>query len=80
MIFGERVKQARDIFGLTQEELATKVGVQQSAIARIENDTLSPSLDLLEAISRQTGFLPSFFEQEPVDNFPLGTLAFRKHK
>lgn len=80
MIFGERVKQARDIFGLTQEELATKVGVQQSTIARIENDTLSPSLDLLEAISRQTGFLPSFFEQEPVDNFSLGTLAFRKHK
>ena len=35
MLSGERVKQARELRGLTQTELADKIGVNQSAIAKI---------------------------------------------
>ena len=78
MIYGERIIQARELRGLKQDELAEKVGVSQSAIARIENGTLIPSAELLKSISNETGFLNSFFEQEPIE-FPSGTLNFRSN-
>ena len=33
--------------GMTQTQLARRTGLQQSAIARIENGTTSPTLDTL---------------------------------
>jgi Zn-dependent peptidase ImmA (M78 family)/DNA-binding XRE family transcriptional regulator len=77
MIYGDRVRQARELCGLTQEELAIRVSVSQSTIARIENDSLCPSEELLRAIGRQTGFLSSFFEQEPIKDFSEGSLIYR---
>lgn len=79
MIYGDRVRQARELSGFTQEELAIKVDASQSTIARIENDSLCPSEELLKAIARQTGFLPSFFEQEPIGDFSEGSLIYRSH-
>lgn len=77
MIYGERVKQAREYCGLTQTKLAKTVGVNQSAIAHIENGRNIPSEDLLVSIASQTGFLPPFFEREPIDDFSLGSLVYR---
>lgn len=77
IISGERVKQAREIRGLTQTELADKVGVNQSAIARIENKNLFPSDDVLNQIVIQTGFPKSFFLNKPSVDFQLGSLLFR---
>ena len=77
MIYGERIKQAREICGLTQTHLAQRIGVRQPAIAQYEAEQITPSRDTLEAIAKETGFLPSFFEQEPIDDFPLGSLCFR---
>ena len=47
------VKAARTRAGLTQEELAEKIGTTQSVIARLEggNDKRTPSLDLLARIA-----------------------------
>lgn len=47
------VKSARTRAGLTQVELAEKVGTSQSVIARLEsgNDTRTPSLSLLARIA-----------------------------
>lgn len=77
MIYGERIRQARELQGITQTELAKRIGINQSAISQIEKDEFIPSPDLLKAITKETGFLLSFLERESVNNFPKGSLNFR---
>ena len=77
MINGERVRQARELKGFTQTELARRVGVKQPTIAHIETGRSKPSKEVLEAIALQTGFPPAFFRQDTYTDFPLGTLQFR---
>lgn len=77
MIFGERVRQARELRGLTQTELARRLNITQSSVAQVESGRLSPSGEAVEAIALQTGMPPSFFGQPPDDHFPLGSLLFR---
>ncbi len=38
--------------GLSQEELAEKIGTKQSAISRLENDNYNPSVELLSKIAK----------------------------
>ena len=80
MVEGVRVKQARELCGLTQTEFADRVSVTQPAIAQIEAGRTQPSSAVLEAIAFQTGFPVSFFRQEGFSNFPLGSLVFRARK
>lgn len=80
MINGERVKQARELRGLTQTELADRIGKDQSAIARIERNGFQPSDEVLEAIAIQTGFPPSFFRRKPSSGFTAGSLQFRARR
>ena len=42
MGIGRRIREARELAGLTQKELARKIGVTSSAIANYENDTSHP--------------------------------------
>lgn len=42
--------------GLTQKEVAAKLGTKQSAIARLEGGNVNPSLDLLEKIASVMGY------------------------
>ena len=73
MINGDRVRQARELRGLTQTDLAERVGVNQSMIAHIESGRSQPSDAITEAIALQTGFPPAFFRQEATTNFPMGS-------
>lgn len=41
--------------GLTQEELARKIGTKQSAISRLESGTYNPSLAFLEKVASALG-------------------------
>jgi ribosome-binding protein aMBF1 (putative translation factor) len=41
--------------GLTQKELAKRIGTKQSAIARFESGRSNPSLKFLEKLSRSMG-------------------------
>ena len=77
MIYGERIRQAREFKGLSQTQLASIVGIRQSTISEIEYNEISPSEYVLMNIAEQTGFLPSFFELEPDDNLAIGSLNFR---
>ena len=78
MIYGERIKQSRELQGLTQSELAGRLGVTQSNIAQIETGRSSPSIDLAEGIARETRVLPSFFERKPSGvSFATESLAYR---
>jgi Zn-dependent peptidase ImmA (M78 family)/transcriptional regulator with XRE-family HTH domain len=80
-INGDRVRQAREIRGLTQAELAERVGVSQPAIAQIERaidqQLFEPSSEIMEAIALQTGFPLQFFRQESGPELPLGSLLYR---
>ena len=49
---GHRIKKARGRRGLTQTQLAEKVGVTRNTINRVENDLARPSLGLLEEIAK----------------------------
>ncbi|MEK7531629.1 MAG: helix-turn-helix transcriptional regulator [Patescibacteria group bacterium] len=49
-ILEQRVKR-----GLTQKELARKIGVAQSAIARFESGSYNPTLSFLNKISHALG-------------------------
>jgi transcriptional regulator with XRE-family HTH domain len=61
MINGERIRQARELRGFTQQGLAEQVGVNQSAIAQLEAGRTQPSPIVLQSISFATAFLlPSF--------------------
>ena len=46
MIIKERIKK-----GLSQKELAKKIGTKQSAISRLESGTYNPSLSFLYKVS-----------------------------
>jgi transcriptional regulator with XRE-family HTH domain len=50
------IKEARKRAGLTQAELAARAGTTQSAIARIEKGSVSPSLTHLTELVRAAGF------------------------
>lgn len=41
--------------GMTQQQLAAKMGTKQSAIARLEGGNVNPSFDFLEKIARVLG-------------------------
>ena len=45
--FGRRLKECRELIGMTQEELAGIVGVEKNHIARIERGSRACSIDLL---------------------------------
>jgi len=76
---GDRLKRAREIKGWTQLEMAEAVNVTQAAIARIEQNLLEPSEQLVQQIALATGFPVAFFFQETSVDFPLGSLLFRQH-
>ncbi|GIM29863.1 hypothetical protein CPJCM30710_25290 [Clostridium polyendosporum] len=46
-----RIKETRKTVGITQQELAQKVGATREYISNIENNHKKPSLDLLERIA-----------------------------
>jgi len=77
-VIGERLKQARELNGFTQEQLAELIDVKQGAIAQIERDALTPRDELLDAIATATGFPREFFDLPIVKDFPLGSLTYRK--
>ena len=37
--------------GMTQKQIAEKIGTKQSAIARLESGTVNPSIDLLQKVA-----------------------------
>ena len=51
-----RVRQARERVGLTQAELAARIGSTQPAVARLEAGGSTPSLRTLRRIAAALGF------------------------
>src|SRR5437870_4607000 len=77
-MISERIRQARELSGMTQTELASRVGITQAALAQIEAGMYAPSDSVLTDIAKQTGFNSSFLRQEqPPIEFPSGTILYR---
>jgi len=49
---GERIKEQRELRGLSQKELADKINVSASIVSNYENGERSPSLESLMALAR----------------------------
>jgi Zn-dependent peptidase ImmA (M78 family)/DNA-binding XRE family transcriptional regulator len=56
---GEALRVARRAQGITQEELAERVGITQAALSRYENDLREPSPEAVEAFADALGVTPS---------------------
>lgn len=52
---GEKLRRLRKAQGLTQGELAEKVGVGISTIVRYETGKNSPKVEILELITKELG-------------------------
>lgn len=68
MSFATRLRQAREQSGLTQQDLAEKLGVTKSAIGNYENGVSSPKWDVLLKIFDILQVEPNFLYQ---DSFSL---------
>lgn len=73
---GEIIKSARKAKGLTQEELANRVGVQKSAIAKWENGRVSEiKRSNLKALSIALGLNPNVLLSSSEDARPAAPAA-----
>lgn len=55
MRFGDAVRAAREAAGISQAELARRMGTGQPTIARLELGGVDPKLSTIERISRALG-------------------------
>ena len=55
MSLGERVKQRRNTLKITQQQVATALGVTSQYISLIEQDNTTPSLSLLLKLAEELG-------------------------
>lgn len=64
MSFASRLRQAREQAGLTQQDLAKKLGVTKSAVGNYENGVSSPKWDVLIKIFDVLRVDPNFLYQD----------------
>lgn len=76
-MIGSRIKLAREIAGMTQAELAERIGTTQSGIASMEANLYRPSAEYLTILAKETGFGLPFFEPSQIEEFPSGALLYR---
>lgn len=73
MINGHRIKQARELCGFNQKELARRTGLSQPTIAQFELGLREPTEETLKVLAFQLGFRPGFFRDPDAPDFPLGS-------
>src|SRR5271155_4224940 len=74
---GQRVRQARELRGLTQTALAELLGIDQTMVAHMERGTKQPSAEVLEHLASELQLSEDFFRQANSPEFPTGSLLFR---
>lgn len=85
MTLATRIKERRQALGLTQEELAQKVGLQKSAIAkyengRVENIKRSMIAKMSDALQCKPSYLMGFDEDEVNIESEMMDTAYEKGK
>lgn len=76
-MIGERIKQARQSAGLSLRDLAAQCGISAMAISKYERDEITPSSEVLLALSKVLNVrVEYFFRQHQVE---LKEVEYRKH-
>jgi len=63
--FGARLKELREAAGLSQPELAEKVGMSKGGIAHLEQGWREPSWKTVRALAKALGVTCLDFDREP---------------
>jgi transcriptional regulator with XRE-family HTH domain len=75
---GRVVEESRRAAGMTQAELARRIGTTQPAISKIESGRTLPGIDLLERVARATGWSFTLtFGSQPRERVPDGVVRGR---
>ena len=61
---GNKIKSARKLNKITQEDLAQAIGVSDKSISAYESDRVTPSLSVLKKIADKTNQNLSYFLQD----------------
>ncbi len=85
--YGVLIKRAREGMGLTQEQLAKRLGIKLSYLKKIENNLIPPSIDLARRIEKalnikiikrvEEEYYPLESPEEDVSGVTLGDLLKR---
>ncbi len=75
-LIGARIKELRKQAGLTQEQLAERVGLDSRHLSRLEVGRHFPSLDSLERIASTLNVPLVEFFQFPADETPAALRAY----
>ncbi len=79
-MFGENLAQLRKINGMTQENLAEKIGVTRQSIAKWEAGDSVPDIDKCKAIADAFGVsIDDLANYDPQENMGLGVPPKGKH-
>lgn len=74
-IFAERLRQAREMRGLSQSELAEKAGLQTSAVSHFEVGRRAPSFDNLKRLAEALQVSIDFLSGRVADPAGVGKQA-----
>jgi Zn-dependent peptidase ImmA (M78 family)/transcriptional regulator with XRE-family HTH domain len=77
MIYGERIKQARELRGFTQTKMAELLKVTQGRIAQVEGEFRDVADSLIAEIAYRTELPLSYFSKVPENWLSAGSLLFR---
>src|SRR6185437_12290831 len=80
MFLGERIRQAREIRGLTQEELANRIGCSQALVAQFEAGFKMPNNDFVESVVDATEFPITFLNEPPHPEFGIAEILLRAQR
>lgn len=75
MIFGERIRQAREFLGETQKDFGEQVGLSQSKLSKAESTVGTLEPQAVATIAEHSGFPLDFFGTPPAA--PVGEYQFR---
>ena len=79
-MFNENLVQMRKLNGMTQEDLAEKIGVSRQAVAKWEAGETLPDLEKSKLLADVLGVsLDELANHEPDDNMGLGLAPKGKH-
>ena len=79
-MFNDNLVQMRKLLGMTQEDLAEKVGVSRQAIAKWESGESLPDLEKSKLLAEALNVsLDELANHEPEDNLGLGMAPKGKH-
>lgn len=80
MFYGEKLKQLRELYGFSRNELAQKLNVSEQTIGQYENNQITPRLDILRKLPQIFDVNTQFFYcQSFVDNNVISeeSIAYR---